>query len=209
MKNTVRAQTRKSLLVVFPVEETKQLLNQFEGIMSLIMKMIYGGGLRSIECARLRIQDLDFSQGLIYVRVGKGNKDRTTPLPKSITDNLKKHIARVIELHAQDRENGYGEVWLPDSLSKKYPQAGKEIAWQWLFPNNRLSIDPSSGIVRRHHVSTRTFQQSFKVAPKKAEIFKHASVHTLRHSFVTHLLLSGVDIRQIQEYLGILVLRQP
>lgn len=202
LKNAVRARTGKRLPVVFSVDEVSILLDQFSGTTSLILKLIYGGGLRIIECARLRIKDIDFDQNLIHVRAGKGNKDRTTTLPGCVVPTLKKHIHKVSDLHKKDTKSGYGEVWLPNSLSRKYPNIAQEIAWQWLFPSQKLSEDREDGKVRRYHVSPRSLQRAFKKGLRAAGIHKHASVHTLRHSFATHLLLSGVDLRQIQEYLG-------
>ncbi|THB72725.1 MAG: integron integrase [Desulfobulbaceae bacterium] len=202
LKHTVRAQTTKRLPVVLSVTETSALLSHLDGTAGLMLKLIYGGGLRITECLRLRIKDLDFDQGLIVVRAGKGNKDRTTILPKSLVEELKAHVDRVITQHKKDVADGFGRVFLPESLSKKYPGAAVEVAWQYLFPNKEMSVDRVTGEVRRHHVSSRILQRTFKKALKEAQVHKHASVHTLRHSFATHLLLSGVDIRQIQEYLG-------
>ncbi len=202
MKHQVRAKVGKRLPVVFSKDETKKLLSQFEGTMALIISMIYGGGLRLSECQRLRIKDIDFDQQLIFVRGGKGDKDRSTVLPKSVVSDLRSQIEKVINLHTEDLNEGYGSVWIPPSLSRKYPGAQKERAWQWLFPAKKRSIDPESGEIRRYHVPSRTIQRAFKTALKNAGIYKHASIHTLRHSFATHLLLAGVDIRQIQEYLG-------
>ncbi len=202
MKDAVRARSTTRLPVVFSVEEVKNILCLLQGSTGLMLKMIYGGGLRVNECCRLRLQDIDFDQKLIYVRAGKGNKDRTTILPEIIIPELKENIARVILLHNEDLSQGYGETWLPNALSRKYPNAPKEKAWQWIFPSTKLSVDPESGKVRRHHVIADVLQRTLKRTLKKSGISKNASVHTLRHSFATHLLLNGVDLRQIQEYLG-------
>lgn len=202
LKNTVRARTGQKLPVVLSVDETKKLLECVKGTIGLMLKIIYGGGLRVNECCSLRIKDIDFDQSLITVRDGKGGKDRTTLLPASLTSDLKAHIARVMTLHDQDLAEGFGAVWLPNALDRKYPDAPLQKAWQYLFPSANRSIDPQSGIVRRHHVSDSTVQRALKVAIKKAGIHKHASVHCLRHSFATHLLLNGIDLRQIQELLG-------
>jgi len=202
LKNAVRAQTGKRLPVVFSIDEISTLLSHFSGTTGLIFQLIYGGGLRIIECARLRIKDIDFDQNLIHVRAGKGNKDRTTTLPVCVVPTLKEHIQQVTDLHEQDSHRGYGEVWLPNSLSRKYSNIGHEIAWQWLFPSRTLAEDREDGKIGRYHVSPRSLQRSFKKGLRAAGIHKHASVHTLRHSFATHLLLSGVDLRQIQEYPG-------
>lgn len=167
-----------------------------------MLKIIYGGGLRITECCRLRLKDIDFDQQLVHIRGGKGNKDRTTLLPSLVLDELKYHISRVTDLHDADLAQGNGSVWMPEALARKYPSASTEKAWQYLFPSSSLSVDPADGIVRRHHISTSYVQRFLKQGMQKSKIHKHASVHTLRHSFATHLLINGVDLRQIQEYLG-------
>jgi integron integrase len=167
-----------------------------------MLKLTYGAGLRVNECCRLRIKDIDFDLQVISIRDGKGGKDRTTVLPVSLVPALQLHIGKVLQLHDQDLAEGHGSVWLPGALARKYPGASKEKAWQYLFPSGSLSIDPESKLIRRHHVIDSTLQKAMKSALAKAGIKKHASVHTLRHSFATHLLLNGIDIRQIQEYLG-------
>ena len=202
LKEGVRARTGTKLPSVFSVNETKRVLQHVKGVPGLALKLIYGSGLRVIECCRLRIQDLDFNQQLVMVRQGKGNKDRTTVLPQSLFPALQEQQRKVSELHDSDLNNGFGSVWLPPALARKYPAASKEKGWQYLFPSAVLAQDPEDGSVRRHHISSSTLQRAIKIAVKRAQIQKHASVHTLRHSFATHLLLAGVDIRQIQEYLG-------
>jgi integron integrase len=202
LKNTVRARTGQKLPIVLSVDETKKLLESVKGTTGLMLKIIYGGGLRVNECCSLRIKDIDFDQSLITIRDGKGGKDRTTLLPASLTGELRSHIAKVLTLHDKDLAEGCGAVWLPHALDRKYPNAPTQKAWQYLFPSANRSIDPRSNIIRRHHVSDSTLQRAVKVAIKKAGIHKHASVHSLRHSFATHLLLNGVDLRQIQEFLG-------
>ncbi len=202
LKNAVRARTGQRLPVVFSPDEIRNLFKYVEGTIGLMLKLTYGGGLRVNECCRLRIKDLDFDLQVISVRDGKGGKDRTTVLPVSLVPALQLHVGKVLKLHDQDMAEGHGSVWLPGALARKYPGASKEKAWQYLFPSAGLSLDPESNIVRRHHVSDSALQKYIKTALAKAGINKHASVHTLRHSFATHLLLNGIDIRQIQEYLG-------
>jgi site-specific recombinase XerD len=155
-----------------------------------------------MELARLRVKDIDFSASLILVRNSKGDKDRSTVLPESVIASLRSHLEKVKAIHDKDLESGYGEVFLPDALGRKYPNAAKEWGWQYVFPSSKLSVDPRSGKVRRHHVDEKTVQNAVKEAIKKAGIVKHASVHTLRHSIATHLLMNGVNIREIQNLLG-------
>ena len=202
MRQNVRARTGKKLPVVFTQKEVTNILQSFAGEMKLIMSIIYGGGLRVQECVRLRIQDIDFDQSLICIRSGKGDKDRTTLLPRAVISELKAQIEKALKLHTEDLLEGFGEVWLPNAMEKKSPNAAKLPAWQWLFPAKKRSIDPQSGKIRRHHIRPRIIQRAIKGKIAELGIHKHASVHTLRHSFATHLLLAGVDIRQIQEYLG-------
>jgi integron integrase len=165
-------------------------------------ELIYGGGLRVMECCRLRVQDVDFDNNLLRVRAGKGDKDRTTLLPQAVHESLRAHLIRVRTLFDQDRAAAVAGVHLPDALDRKYPNAGVEWPWFWVFPSRNLAIDPRSNVVRRHHVSDVAIQRAVGEAVRKADIPKHASVHTLRHSFATHLLLQNVDIRQVQELLG-------
>jgi len=199
---TVRARRGPRLPVVLSVPETADLRRAMSGSARLMAGLIYGGGLRVSECCELRIKDIDFEQGLIFVRSGKGDKDRATLLPEASREDLRVHLQKVAVLHALDRRASLAGVWLPDALERKYPNAGKELGWFWVFPSHVLSTDPRAGIVRRHHISDSVIQKAVKAAVLQAGIHKPASVHTLRHSFATHLLLGGVDIRQIQEYLG-------
>ena len=199
---TIRAKRGPKLPVVLTVEEVKSLFTCMEGKQLLMAQIIYGAGLRLMELTRLRVKDIDFGAGLILVRAAKGDKDRSTILPQSVRENLQKHLMKINTLHEQDIAKGFGEVYLPDALSRKYPKAGKEWIWQYVFPSSKLSVDPRSSIVRRHHVDETSIQKSVAAASRKAGIPKQVSVHTLRHSFATHLLMNGVNIREIQELLG-------
>ncbi|MDH4066678.1 MAG: integron integrase [Acidobacteriota bacterium] len=197
-----RARRGTRLPVVLSVPETAALLDAMRGTARLMAALIYGGGLRVSECCELPVKDLDFDQGLIFVRGGKGAKDRSTLLARSMHTELRAHLAHTQALHRADRQAGLAGVWLPDALERKYPNAGRELGWFWVFPSRTLSTDPRAGVVRRHHLSDSVVQKAVKDAATRARIHKPVSVHTLRHSFATHLLLNGVDIRQIQDYLG-------
>jgi integron integrase len=202
LANGVRARSGRHLPTVLSVPETVQLLRAMDGTARLMAEVIYGGGLRVSECCELRVKDIDFGQGLVIVRSGKGDKDRSTLLPQAIRDKLECQIDRAMAVFKADRAAGLAGVWLPDALERKYPHAGREFGWFWVFPSQTLSLDPRAGIVRRHHVSDSVIQKAVKTAARTVGIHKPVSVHTLRHCFATHLLLNGVDIRQIQEYLG-------
>lgn len=202
MSKTVRAKRGQKLPVVLSPEEIQSLFKHIKGLNLLVLQLLYGSGLRLLELARLRVKDIDFDQNLVFVRGGKGDKDRTTILPQTVKGMLKKHLDEVKQLHDKDLSGGYGEVYLPDALERKYPNAVKEWGWQYVFPSSKLSVDPRSGKIRRHHISEKTIQNAVKEAAQKAGIVKHASVHTLRHSFATHLLMNGVNIREIQNLLG-------
>lgn len=202
IREGVRAKKGERLPVVLSVPETVALLGQLEGTHKLMASLLYGGGLRVSECVRLRVKDIDFDAGLLFVRAGKGNKDRSTLLPAAIVPALKEHLVRVRELHERDRVAGVAGVHMPDALARKYPKAASEWAWFWVFPSRSLSADPRAQAIRRHHVSDGSIQRAVRDAARRANLHKPVSVHTLRHSFATHLLLNGVDIRQIQDYLG-------
>ena len=183
-------------------QEVQTVLGQLKGTHALIARLLYGTGLRLMEGLRLRVKDIDFIRGQIAVRAGKGNKDRVTMLPESLREALKVHLHRVRELYEKDLAAGGGEVWLPTALAVKYPRAPREWAWQWVFPSAELSMDPRSGRRRRHHVSDAGVQRAIKLAAKAARLERRVSPHVLRHSFATHLLEGGTDIRTLQELLG-------
>lgn len=182
--------------------EVHQVLLHMEGTHRLMTQLTYGCGLRLMECVRLRVQDVDFGQGRVFVRGGKGGKDRTVVLPEAVRPLLTDHVERVVILHAKDVREGFGEVYIPEALARKWPNACREVGWQYAFPSKRRSVDPRSGKTMRHHVMESGFQKAVKEAVKKAGIPKRATVHTLRHSFATHLLENGVNIRMVQELMG-------
>jgi integron integrase len=202
LSKTVRAKRGQRLPVVLSPEEVQELFKKVKGLNLLIIQLLYGAGLRLMELARLRVKDIDFDSNLIFVRASKGDKDRTTILPQTVKDKLKLHIDQVKLFHDKDLAGGHGEVYLPDALERKYPNAAKEWGWQYVFPSSKLSVDPRSAKIRRHHISEKAIQNAVREAVEKAGIVKHASVHTLRHSFATHLLMNGVNIREIQNLLG-------
>jgi integron integrase len=198
----VRAKRPEKLPLVLSVEEVRKILDNMSGVTGLMARVLYGTGLRLMECLRLRVQDIDFERNQILVRAGKGQKDRVTMLPASLKEPLRKQIATALALHRQDLAEGYGETILPFALDRKYPAASKEPRWQFVFPASHRSIDPRSGKERRHHLDPTTLQKAVRQAVQKAGITKPASCHTFRHSFATHLLEAGYDIRTIQELLG-------
>lgn len=201
--DTVRAKKPRRLPVVISRQDVQRIFSHLDGVALLMARLIYGCGLRVQECISLRIRDLDFEQNTLMIRSGKGDKDRLTVLPQSLKDDLHTHLLDVRQLHDQDfaREHVAG-VSLPHALERKYPHAGKEWGWFWVFPAQGFSVDPQSGIRRRHHLHVSMLQRRFKAAVRAANISQNASVHTLRHSFATHLLQKGYDIRTIQELLG-------
>lgn len=202
LEDVVRAKRPARLPVVLSVEEVQHLLGQLSGDIWLMASLLYGAGMRLMEVARLRVKDVDFARGEILVRDGKGMKDRVTVLPRRLEVPLKKHLAVVRAKHEAELQAGRGDVYLPDALERKYRKAPWEWAWQYVFPAASLSRDPRSGKMRRHHFDEKRIQRAFKSALKAAGIDKLATPHTLRHSFATHLLESGQDIRTVQELLG-------
>jgi integron integrase len=200
--NVQRAKRATHLPVVLTKHEVRSLLAQLEGTVWLMTSITYGGGLRLLETLRLRVKDIDFERCELTIRDGKGQKDRMTTLPHRLVEPLRTHLARVRELYTHDVADGFGRVYLPFALERKYPNANLEWGWQYVFPASRRSIDPRTGVQRRHHLDAAVLQRSVKSAIRKANIIKPASVHTLRHSFATHLLEAGYDIRTVQELLG-------
>ncbi len=202
INNIDRAKRPARLPVVFTQSEVRALLAQLEGTPWLMLSLIYGAGLRLSECLRLRVKDVDFNYRQLLIRDGKGQKDRVTMLPGALIEPLRTHLVRVNRLHERDLQEGFGSVYLPFALERKYPNANREWGWQYVFLSYKRSIDPRSSVERRHHVSESVVQKSLKSAIRAAGIIKPGNVHTLRHSFATHLLEAGYDIRTVQELLG-------
>ena len=193
----------RRLPVVLTRDEIKQLFNYLENpTQRLMAKLLYGCGMRLMECVRLRVLDVDFGYQQILVRNTKGNKDRVVPIPQKLLEDLNQQIQRVKQRHTEDVEEGFGKVFIPEALARKYPNAEKEFRWQYVFPSSKISTDPRSGISRRHHVHENGLQKHIKKAAEQAGITKKVNCHALRHSFATHLLESGYDIRTVQELLG-------
>ncbi|BBP03705.1 integron integrase [Sulfuriferula plumbiphila] len=197
-----QAKNAKRLPVVLTVQETLRLLERVEGTSGLIARLLYGSGMRVMEGVRLRVKDIDFARCELIVREGKGNKDRVTMLPQSLVEQLQRHLARVKDLHDRELAEGFGDVYMPFALARKYPAAEREWHWQYVFPAARRSLDPRSHVERRHHVSEQAVQRAVRQAARDAGLTKPVSPHTLRHSFATHLLQAGCDIRTVQELLG-------
>ncbi|MBX2997609.1 MAG: integron integrase [Caldilineaceae bacterium] len=201
--DALRAKKDKRLPVVLTKAEVHRVLQQItDPTFRLQAKLLYGTGMRLLECLRLRVKDVDFGQHLIVVRDTKGNEDRVTLLPEQLESILQEHLTHVKSLHQSDLEAGYGAVYLPYALERKYPNASREWGWQYVFPASKLSVDPRSGVTRRHHADDSTLQRAVRTAAQASGVAKPVSPHVFRHSFATHLLEAGYDIRTVQELLG-------
>ena len=197
-----RPKKPKRLPTVLSPREIELIFQSLGGMTGLMIRLMYGTGIRVMECVRLRILDMDFEYRRIIVRAGKGNKDRSVPMPERLAEELERQIQRIKIQHERDLDAGFGAVFLPDALARKYPSAEKELRWQYLFPASRLAQDPRSGVMRRHHIHQSAIRRSIKQAARNTGITKRVTSHTLRHSFATHLLESGADIRTVQDLLG-------
>ena len=202
LEDVTRAKRPARLPVVLTVPEVQAVLARLDGQHWVMASLLYGSGLRLMECLRLRVKDLELTRRELIVRDGKGSKDRITLLPDKLIQPLQTQLERVKVIHQQDLQQGFGAVYLPYALERKYPNANREWAWQYVFPADKRSIDPRSGVERRHHLGETALQQAVRNAVRQAGIDKPASCHTLRHSFATHLLVNGYDIRTVQELLG-------
>jgi integron integrase len=200
--DVVIAKVPQRLPVVLTAREVRSLLHELNGTTALVASLLYGTGMRLMEGLRLRVKDIDFEGREIVIREGKGSKDRVTVLPENLIDPLQQRLRKTQQLHQTDLDAGYGEVHMPDALQVKYPKAGRAWGWQYVFPSQARSVDPRSGVLRRHHLSEQSVQRAISGAAKRAGIHKPCSPHTLRHSFATHLLQAGYDIRTVQELLG-------
>jgi integron integrase len=202
MESFIRAKRPQRLPEVMTRDEIQALFDNMEGIPALMAGLMYGGGLRLMECVRLRIMDIDFSRRQVMIRDGKGQKDRVTMLPERFTGALQQHLAQIRAFYDEDRSKNIPGVYMWPALARKYPKAATEWKWQYVFPARNLSVDPRSGTVRRHHISESLVQKAVKDAANRAGLTRRISCHTLRHSFATHLLEARYDIRTVQELLG-------
>ncbi len=202
LEQVARSKKPKRLPVVLDRSEVAAVLAHLRGVERLVVELLYGGGLRLMECLRLRVKDVDIRRREITVRDGKGGKDRVTVLPGRVDEALQQQLEQAGELHRSDRELGHAGVWLPDALARKYPSAPSEWGWFWVFPADRLSVDPACGVLRRHHLGEKGIQRAVRRAARASGLHKPVSPHVFRHSFATHLLAGGYDIRTVQELLG-------
>ncbi len=202
MSEVVQAKRHPRLPVVLTLSEVRILFDQMEGGMALVAQVLYGTGMRLMEGLRLRVKDVEFERREILIRDGKGGKDRVTMLPDRLAEPLWAHLDRVRALHERDLQEGFGEVWLPDALAEKFRAAPRAWGWQWVFPSALRSVDPRSGLTRRHHLQPESVQKAVRLAARAGELVKPVTPHVLRHSFATHLLMAGHDIRTVQELLG-------
>jgi integron integrase len=202
IEGVVRAKMSTRLPVVFTRDEAQAVLSHLNGTKWLMVNLLYGSGLRLMECVRLRVKDIDFARNQLTIREGKGSKDRVTMLPLKLKESLRVHLMRVKALHENDIKAGFGRVHLPFALGRKYPGADREWGWQYVFPASHRTMDPRTGREQRHHVSETVLQKAVKQAIRAAQVEKPGSCHTFRHSFATHLLEDGYDIRTVQELLG-------
>jgi integron integrase len=198
----VRSKRQRRPPAVLTQNEVQQILRSMEGTHRFMAQLLYGCGLRLMECIRLRIQDVDFGNGRVFVRGGKGGKDRTVVLPETLRESLAEHIEKVSLLHGSDLREGFGEVYIPDALARKYPNACREKGWQYVFPSKSRSVDPRGGKTMRHHVKESGLQKAVKSAVRQVGIVKRVGCHTMRHSYATHLLENGINIRMVQELMG-------
>lgn len=202
LDDVVIAKVPQRLPVVLTAREVRSLLQELSGTTGLMASLLYGTGMRLMEGCRLRVKDVDFERREIIIREGKGNKDRVTVLPENLIEPLRQRLRETQQLHQADLDAGYGEVHLPQALQAKYAQAGRSWGWQYVFPSQVRSVDPRSGVIRRHHLAEQSVQRAVSGAAKRAGISKPCSPHVLRHSFATHMLQAGYDIRTVQELLG-------